>query len=192
MFSKKEIKQIKSILGEKTKAPPKKTKTRRNKRKAKVGNGEVFRITRKVLLFETGGAAKEGYFEWRAQNITVLSAYLALFQSYRLVGPVKINYVPGCSNQENGTLMVGYSSIAAVKGRDKIANLAPLLDTSIWQKASMNIPSIIAREGNPSFHGKADSLFYLNWAQNSTQGTAGFAAGEVWATFSVEFISPFI
>lgn len=170
-----------------------KPKPQRKRRASKPKTSkEVFRVTRKILLTTIGKTTATGAFAWSATSIPFLKKYLQLFQSYRLVGNLQLQYVPGCSTTSGGSLMIGYSA-AQIRSvtRETVSALTPVVDTPIWQKANLSIPPLLTREGNPSFHGPDDALFNINWAMSSDPNEAKqYPGGELWATLTVEFISP--
>lgn len=182
-----------------SKPQPKKkaTKAKSKKTQAKRTGSAPYRISRKVLLFTTGGQVNQGSFSFRGDKIPLISKFLQLFQEYRTVGNITLHYVPGCSTNNNGAIMIGYSAAALSRvERSTVANLSPVVDTPVWQKASLTIPPILATEGNSSFAVATKDKFYVNWASNATDtGNAqspNYPSGEVWATMTLEFISPVI
>lgn len=190
-FSKKEVKQLKSLLSGNQPQPKKKSKRSRKSAAVAPSLGSM-RITRKDLVASTLDDKKTsvlGNFVFSGQNCPTLRKFGSLFAEFRLIGNIIIEYVPSCSSTSEGSLLIGASAVndaTAARERAKIASLSPSTDTPVWQKTTLTISPSLYQKAKGQAYSFADNIFYLYWGVN----VASAGSGELWVKYTVDLISP--
>lgn len=199
-FTKKEVNQVKSLLGQMklAKNQPKKTKGNKkpNNPASTIGSG-VYRVTRRVLIKSiTNSTASDGRtvvnygaINLVGKNIATVSTFLGIFQEFRFVGNIVFEYIPTCSSQTNGGLIMGYSlDSTRADDRGKVASLSPVVESPVWQRGSLTISPKSYQRAAGALNKKDDALFSILYNNSSQDLNVTF--GELWMRFTAEFVSP--
>lgn len=196
-LSKKDINMVKSMLGQlKVQNKPKqqKKKGKKNPPSNALGSGS-YRVTRRVLFLtvtnsRTANNTVQNYGVKVVSGDTVptITSFLKIFQEFRFIGNVTFEYIPTCSSQTGGGLILGYAlDKVSAENRSKVASLSPVAEVPVWQRGSLTVAPKSYQRAAAQFFKSSDTCFYLAWNNSSTTLDT---FGEVWLRFTAEFISP--
>lgn len=173
----------------------------RSRRRTRLPPGTVIVRYRELLAAVDQGTTRF-LFVPGSSGLAHLDARGAMYEMYRLRGPVKIQYKAAVGTTTNGEILMGvdYDAKDYVNTYQGTAALSPKAMAPVWRDATLTVPQgramkqkwlVTATDMNTAGTGtpanyRSDAIAFAY--QVTSTGTA--STGSIWVEYNVEFASP--